>query len=73
MDRYDTPDVFNQTPPLEGHDVFAVDRALGEAADREGATWAPFCASRLASGAGVFGTLPGGTDAGAILARHAPV
>ena len=33
-----------------------------------------FCASRLGgAGAGTFGTLPEGTDTGAILARHAPV
>lgn len=32
-----------------------------------------FCGSRLgASGAGAFGTLPSGTDTGAILARHTP-
>jgi putative acyl-CoA dehydrogenase len=33
-----------------------------------------FCASRLGgAGAGVFGTLPAGTDTAAILRRHAPV
>jgi len=38
--QFDTHDVFNQTPPLQGYDVFAADRALGEAVDREGAAWA---------------------------------
>src|SRR5262249_36066077 len=32
-----------------------------------------FCASRLAGEGGVFGTLPGGVDARAIVARAAPV
>jgi putative acyl-CoA dehydrogenase len=33
-----------------------------------------FCASRLGGGgAGMFGTLPAGTDTAAILERHAPV
>ncbi|HEY3842867.1 MAG TPA: acyl-CoA dehydrogenase family protein [Acidimicrobiales bacterium] len=37
---FDTHDVFNQTPPLVGYDVFGADRALSEAVDREGASWA---------------------------------
>ena len=32
-----THEVTNQPPPLVGHDVFATDRALAEAAAREGA------------------------------------
>lgn len=32
--------VLNQPPPLVGHDVFGADRALVEATQREGATWA---------------------------------
>ena len=37
------------------------------------ATADAFCAARLGgSGANVFGTLPAGTDVGAILTRHAP-
>jgi len=35
-----THEVLNQSPPLEGYDVFSSDRALTEAVDREGATWA---------------------------------
>ena len=38
--QFDTHDVFNQAPPLQGYDVFAADQALGEALDREGAAWA---------------------------------
>ena len=37
---FDTHDVFNQAPPLEGYDVFGADQALGEAVGREGAGWA---------------------------------
>ena len=37
---FDTHAVTNQPPPLEGHDVFATDVALAEAAVREGAGWA---------------------------------
>jgi putative acyl-CoA dehydrogenase len=36
----ETHDVFNQVPPLEGHNLFTSDRALREALDREGAPWA---------------------------------
>jgi putative acyl-CoA dehydrogenase len=35
-----THDVLNQPPPLEGYDVFAEDRVLGAALEREGAGWA---------------------------------
>ncbi len=37
---YDTHEVFNQAPPLEGYDVFSADAPLGEAVEREGAGWA---------------------------------
>ncbi len=40
VSQIDTHEVFNQVPPLEGYDLFAADRALGEAVDREGAGWA---------------------------------
>ena len=35
-----THEVTNQPPPLEGHNVFAADRALVDATEREGADWA---------------------------------
>ena len=35
-----THEVFNQTPPLENHNVFTSDRPLVEAVEREGADWA---------------------------------
>ncbi|MGH9078491.1 MAG: isovaleryl-CoA dehydrogenase [Acidimicrobiales bacterium] len=38
--EFDTHEVFNQAPPLEGYDVFAADAALVEAVEREGAAWA---------------------------------
>ena len=39
-DTYETHEVVNQSPPLEGYDVFAADAALVEAVEREGAGWA---------------------------------
>jgi putative acyl-CoA dehydrogenase len=53
---FDTHTVFNQTPPLEGYDVFAADPALSEAVDREGAAWA---GPELAS----LGTMAGSASA----------
>ncbi len=38
--QYPTHEVVNQPPPLEGHDLFTLDGALGEALAREGAGWA---------------------------------
>ena len=35
-----THEVLNQPPPLEGHNFYSTDRALGEALKREGAGWA---------------------------------
>ncbi len=35
-----THEVFNQSTPLAGHDLFATDRVLVEAVEREGAEWA---------------------------------
>ena len=40
MVQLDTHEVINQVPPLEEYDVFSADRVLGEAVDREGASWA---------------------------------
>ena len=37
---FETHEVVNQSPPLEGHDVYSTDRALVEAVEREGAGWA---------------------------------
>jgi putative acyl-CoA dehydrogenase len=44
---YQTHAVFNQTPPLEGVDVFASHTALVEAVEREGAGWVRERASAL--------------------------
>lgn len=38
--QYPTHEVVNQPPPLEGHNAFTLDLALGEALVREGAAWA---------------------------------
>ncbi|MDX6633584.1 MAG: putative acyl-CoA dehydrogenase [Solirubrobacterales bacterium] len=40
IDTHETHEVFNQAPPLEGHNVFESDRPLVEAFSREGADWA---------------------------------
>ena len=66
--QFDTHDVFNQAPPLEGYDVFAADRALGEAVDREGASWAR-------PELGTLGTLAGSAEAqelGRLANEHGP-
>ena len=34
--QFDTHEVLNEVPPLEGYDVFGSDPALREAVDREG-------------------------------------
>jgi len=69
MVQIDTHDVFNQVPPLEGHDVFGTDRALGEAVDREGASWAR-------PELGTLGTLAGSAAAqelGRLANEHGPL
>jgi putative acyl-CoA dehydrogenase len=38
--RAETHEVFNQPPPLQGHNLFAGDAALKEGVAREGAAWA---------------------------------
>jgi putative acyl-CoA dehydrogenase len=48
-----THEVLNQPPPLEDYDLFATDRVLAEAVEREGASWAR---DRLAA----LGTVAGG-------------
>jgi putative acyl-CoA dehydrogenase len=47
-----THEVQNQPPPLEGYDLFATDRVLGEALEREGAGWAQERLQRLGVEAG---------------------
>src|SRR5437867_915928 len=42
-----THEVFNQSVPLEGYNVFAADRVLVEALEREGAEWASSRAREL--------------------------
>ncbi len=37
---FNTHEVFNQPPPLAGHDMFTADAALSEGVAREGAGWA---------------------------------
>ncbi|MBI4942447.1 MAG: acyl-CoA dehydrogenase family protein [Actinobacteria bacterium] len=47
-----THEVTNQPPPLEGYDVYAADRVLVEAVEREGAGWAGADLHRLGRRAG---------------------
>jgi putative acyl-CoA dehydrogenase len=47
-----THEVLNQPPPLEGYDLFATDRVLGEALERERAGWARERLQRLGVEAG---------------------
>ncbi len=66
---FDTHEVRNQVPPLEGYDVFGADRALVAAVEREGASWAQ---AELAA----LGTLAGSAGAqelGRLANRHEPV
>ncbi len=49
---YPTHEVINQPPPLEGHNPFTLDLALGEALAREGAAWAGDALEELGALAG---------------------
>ena len=53
--QFDTHEVLNQAPPLEGYDVFGADAALVEAVDREGAGWARTDLAALGTLAGTAG------------------
>lgn len=66
--RFDTHQVFNQPPPLEGYDVFGSDRALGDAVDREGAAWARSELHQLGARAGSAEAL----ELGRLANRHRP-
>ena len=50
--QYPTHQVINQPPPLEGHNPFTLDLALGEALAREGAAWARDALEELGAIAG---------------------
>ena len=50
--QYPTHEVINQPPPLEGHNAFTLDLALGEALAREGAAWAADSLEELGEVAG---------------------
>lgn len=58
-----THDVQNQVPPLVGHNVFDTDVVLGEAIEREGATWVAADAHRLGEILGREETMLWGFDA----------
>ena len=55
--------VSNQPPPLEDYNVFAADRALAEAVDREGAEWARPSIADLGEIAGRAETIRWGLEA----------
>src|SRR4028119_402002 len=59
QDPHATHTVFNQSPPLEGYNVFASDRALAEALRREGADWAEERARAVGEVAGRAGARRG--------------
>ncbi|HYU36171.1 MAG TPA: acyl-CoA dehydrogenase family protein [Thermoanaerobaculia bacterium] len=65
----ETHTVFNQPPPLEGYNVFASDRALVEALQREGAAWAEERVRELGEIAGRAETIAWGFQAN----EHRPV
>jgi putative acyl-CoA dehydrogenase len=64
-DRSDaaTHDVVNQAPPLENYNVFAADRVLVEATEREGAAWAVERIEELGAVCGRPDTIQRGVDA----------
>ncbi|HUU60961.1 MAG TPA: acyl-CoA dehydrogenase family protein [Acidimicrobiia bacterium] len=66
---YPTHEVINQPPPLEGHNSYTLDQALGEALAREGAAWAGDALEEL-------GALAGSAEAiewGRLANAHFPV
>ena len=65
---FDTHEVTNQPPPLEGHDVFAGDIALVDAVARAGAAWATDDLGTLGRLAGSAGAIDWGRQAN----RHPP-
>jgi putative acyl-CoA dehydrogenase len=68
LGQFETHEVFNQSPPLEGYDVFGADQTLCEAVDREGAAWAR-------PELGMLGTLAGSSAAqelGRLANEHEP-
>jgi putative acyl-CoA dehydrogenase len=67
--QFDTHDVFNQPPPLEGYDVFDADLALREAVAREGAAWAR---SEL-EGLGMVAGSASAQELGRVANEHPPV
>jgi len=64
----DTHEVFNQPPPLEDYDLLASDAALGEALEREGASWARERVAAAARELGRAETFAWGREAN----RHVP-
>jgi putative acyl-CoA dehydrogenase len=65
----DTHSVFNQTPPLEGYNLFSTDAALQDAVRREGAARA---AGELAAAGEILGTAESFAQ-GRLANRHPPV
>lgn len=65
---FETHEVFNQPPPLEGHNLFDGDQVLREAAAREGAGWA---AAELSSYGARLGA-PETIEAGRLAHRFPP-
>lgn len=66
---YPTHEVLNQPPPLEGHNPYTLDLALGEALAREGAAWASDALEELGAIAGS----PEAIEWGRLANAHFPV
>ena len=68
LTAFETHEVFNQPPALEGHNLFTSDTALVDAASREGAAWA---ANDLAAYGAKLG-LPETIEAGRLAHKFPP-
>ncbi|MHB1716901.1 MAG: acyl-CoA dehydrogenase family protein [Acidimicrobiales bacterium] len=68
VETFETHEVTNQSLPLEDYDVFSSDRALVEAVDREGASWAGAELESLGTLAGS----PGAQELGRLANEHRP-
>ncbi|MBI1777000.1 MAG: isovaleryl-CoA dehydrogenase [Proteobacteria bacterium] len=69
IDTFATHEVLNQPPPLVDYNLFAGDRALGEAVEREGAGWAAGWLRRLGEDCGRASSFA----LGELANRHPPV
>ena len=69
MENWKTHEVSNQTPPLGAYDLFAFDRVLQEAVEREGAGWAASALHRAGTELGA----PELLELGRLANQHPPI